>query len=228
MQHWRFRTKRRESSYSLTAGRELGAGRTYPQENLLSFEDFKAYFLSHRLVLGVFVSAQQLKTFNLTQTNEIPMTGIMLQAVNLKEIGLGTSVIKGLAARSSDVSTDPSIDWNNLVAFSYYIKPNYPGRSSHLCNGGFMVPHAMRGLGLGTIAGRSFLFYAPHAGYRGSVFNLVYRNNEASVRIWEQLGFQLIGTIPGAGRMKTADGTKEQYVDAQVVYGDFTKIAFRD
>lgn len=117
-------------------------------------------------------------------------------------------------------------DWEAQVAFTYYIKPNYPGRSSHLCNSGFVVPERQRGLGLGSIAGRSFLFYGPRAGYRGSVFNLVYSSNAASVRIWENLGFQVIGTIPEAGRLKMEDGEGEEYADAQVVYGDFRRIGY--
>ena len=91
-----------------------------------------------------------------------------------------------------------------------------------------MVPMSARGLGLGRIAGRTFLYYAPRCGYRGSIFNLVYASNEASVRIWEKLGFQNIGRIPEAGRIKKANGEGEEFVDAWVVYGDFAKIGYRD
>jgi ribosomal protein S18 acetylase RimI-like enzyme len=78
------------------------------------------------------------------------------------------------------------------------------------------------------VAGRSFLHYGPLAGYRGSVFNLVYANNEASVRIWERLGFTRAGRIPGAGLLRTADGKAEEYVDAWVIYGDFSKLGHQD
>lgn len=104
-------------------------------------------------------------------------------------------------------------------------QPNYPGRSSHLCNAGFIVPPQSRGLGIGGIAGKSFVHYGPLCGYRGSVFNLVYANNEASIRIWERLGFTKVGLIPQAGLLKTANGQEEDYVDAWVIYGDFRKLA---
>jgi hypothetical protein len=40
--------------------------------------------------------------------------------------------------------------------------------------------------------------------------------------MWEKLGFTIVGRIPGAGRLRKADGTDgEEYVDAYVVYKSF-------
>ena len=36
---------------------------------------------------------------------------------------------------------------------SFYIKPNYPGRSSHVCNGGFLVSNPARNRGVGKLMG---------------------------------------------------------------------------
>lgn len=78
---------------------------------------------------------------------------------------------------------------------------------------------------MGTCAGRSFLYYAPRLGYRGSVFNLVYATNEASCRIWDNLGFDRVGRIPGAGKLAVTPDGSEEYVDAWVIYGDLKKLA---
>lgn len=59
-------------------------------------------------------------------------------------------------------------------------------------------------------------------GYKYSVFNLVYVNNIASVKIWDSLGFQRAGLIPKVGRLKTADGQGEEYVDAYVYWRDLS------
>jgi hypothetical protein len=73
----------------------------------------------------------------------------------------------------------------------------------------------------------SFLHYAPKLGYRGSVFNLVYADNPASLKIWDTLGFQRIGLVPGAGkRVRTVgEGTgqkqEEYYVDAHIIFKSF-------
>ncbi|KAK7057547.1 alternative cyclin Pcl12 [Favolaschia claudopus] len=111
--------------------------------------------------------------------------------------------------------------WEECLAGFYYIKPNYPGRSSHICNGGFVVPPIQRAKGYGTALAKSYVHYAPRLGYRGSVFNLVYVNNAASVKLWEGLGFHKTGVIPKAGRLRRKDGNGEEYVDAWVFYKSF-------
>lgn len=49
-------------------------------------------------------------------------------------------------------------------------------------------------------------------GYKYSVFNLVFANNPASIRIWEKLGFSVIGRVPKAGRLANS----EELVDALI------------
>jgi len=52
-------------------------------------------------------------------------------------------------------------DWNKLCLGSFYVKPNYPGRSSHVCNGGFLVTDASRNRGVGRLMGECYLEWAP-------------------------------------------------------------------
>lgn len=75
-------------------------------------------------------------------------------------------------------------DWAKDCLGSFYIKPNYPGRSSHVCNAGFLVTDASRNRGVGRLMGEAYLDWAPKLGYTYSVFNLVYETNVASCRIW--------------------------------------------
>src|SRR5690242_465889 len=51
--------------------------------------------------------------------------------------------------------------WEDLCLGSFYTKPNYPGRSSHVCNAGFLVSKAARGKGVGKALGRQYLEWAP-------------------------------------------------------------------
>ncbi|KAK6608917.1 Protein SPT10 [Botrytis cinerea] len=106
-------------------------------------------------------------------------------------------------------------NWATECLGSYYIKPNYPGRSSHVCNAGFLVTDAARGKGVGRLLGESYLHWAPLLGYTYSVFNLVYETNVASCRIWDALGFKRIGRVKGAGNLKSYPG---QFIDA-IIYG---------
>jgi len=52
-------------------------------------------------------------------------------------------------------------DWDRQCLGSFYIKPNYPGRSSHVCNGGFLVTDASRNRGVGRLMGETYLDWAP-------------------------------------------------------------------
>ncbi|KIY03221.1 uncharacterized protein Z520_01688 [Fonsecaea multimorphosa CBS 102226] len=106
------------------------------------------------------------------------------------------------------------VDWNKKCLGSFYIKPNYPGRSSHVCNGGFLVTPAARNKGVGKSMGQCYLDWAPQLGYTYSVFNLVYESNTASTKIWDSLGFKRIGRVPGCGNLKSS----EEPVDA-IIYG---------
>lgn len=80
------------------------------------------------------------------------------------------------------------------------------------------MPNSQRGKKIGNALAESYTHYAPALGYRGSVFNLVYENNVASLRLWEKLGFTKVGVIPGAGRLKTGNGDEEKYYDAHIIY----------
>ncbi|KAL2003699.1 hypothetical protein VTN02DRAFT_2730 [Thermoascus thermophilus] len=105
-------------------------------------------------------------------------------------------------------------DWEKLCLGTFYVKPNYPGRCSHICNAGFLTCASARGQGVGRVMGETYLEYAPRLGYKYSVFNLVFANNRASIRIWDALGFSVIGRVPGAGRLRNS----EELVDA-LIYG---------
>ncbi|KAF8543055.1 hypothetical protein BDD12DRAFT_727561 [Trichophaea hybrida] len=106
-------------------------------------------------------------------------------------------------------------DWASLVLGTFYIKPNYPGRSSHICNGGFLTTMAARGKGCGKLMGEAYLDFAPKLGFTYSVFNLVYESNITSTKIWDSLGFKRIGSVRGAGRLRSCPNI---LVDA-IIYG---------
>ena len=86
-----------------------------------------------------------------------------------------------------------------------YIKPNFPGRSSHICNGGFLVHESVRGMKVGTMLAETFVKVAPQMGYEAAFFNLVFADNEASIKLWSRLGFQRTGILPKAA--KKSDGS---------------------
>lgn len=185
------------------------------------------YLTIHHLTLSTARAPQEIlpgETYSQDQFEAYYFAGDVLIAV-LGEIG---SLSEKLASEADGKPVQYGIDearygrtWEDCIAGCYYVKPNYPGRSSHICNAGFLVPVSQRGKGVGSVLARSFLHYAPRLGYEASVFNLVYVNNLASVRIWESLGFTKAGRIPRAGRLRKANGKGEEFVDAWVFYRRF-------
>ncbi|KAF7969504.1 hypothetical protein HWV62_27206 [Athelia sp. TMB] len=80
---------------------DIEAGRTYPQETISGDGVFEAYFFGADVFLGI-----------------------------LGE-GVGNA---GEGVKETDIAIDDSRQsrsWEDCVAGFYYVKPNYPGRSSH-------------------------------------------------------------------------------------------------
>jgi len=91
---------------------------------------------------------------------------------------------------------------SSKVLGTFYVKPNFPGRCAHICNGGFIVAPKHRGIGIGRLMAACFLRFSKDLGYRSSYFNLVFASNTASVRLWESFGFKRVAEIPHAARLE--------------------------
>lgn len=80
---------------------------------------------------------------------------------------------------------------------AYILKPNQPGYGSHIANAAYMVDARVRGQQIGGRLCAHSIAAASNLGYRGMQFNLVVSTNKAAIRVWQQHGFEIIGTIPG-------------------------------
>jgi L-amino acid N-acyltransferase YncA len=96
---------------------------------------------------------------------------------------------------------------------TYYIKTNQPGFGSHVCNCGYMVSAKARGRGLATAMCEHSQRVALALGYKAMQFNFVIASNEGAVRLWQKLGFAVVGRLPQA-----FDHPTKGYVDALVMY----------
>jgi L-amino acid N-acyltransferase YncA len=96
---------------------------------------------------------------------------------------------------------------------SYILRANRPGLGNHVANAGFMVDPASRGSGVGRAMGEHALSEARRLGYRAMQFNFVISTNESAVHLWQQLGFKIVGTLPGAFRH-----ARNGFVDAYVMF----------
>ena len=76
--------------------------------------------------------------------------------------------------------------------------PNRPARGSHVGTASFMVGPAARGHGVGRALATYVVGWHRDHGYRGIQFNAVVETNTAAVALWQSVGFEVVGTVPGA------------------------------
>lgn len=96
---------------------------------------------------------------------------------------------------------------------TYYIKPNQPALGSHVCNAGYMMSSFARGRGIGRSMCKHSLQEAVRLGFKAMQFNLVVATNLNAIRLWKDMGFEFIGTLPEAFKH-----SKKGMVDAHVMY----------
>jgi L-amino acid N-acyltransferase YncA len=99
------------------------------------------------------------------------------------------------------------------IAGTYILKPNQRGLGSHIANAAFMVEPGARGRGLGRAMGEHCIGEARRLGFRGMQFNFVVSTNTPAVRLWQDLGFEIVGRLPGVFRH-----SREGFVDAFVMF----------
>ena len=99
------------------------------------------------------------------------------------------------------------------VLGTYILRANQPGLGSHVANAAFMVAPGARGLGIGQAMGEHCLDQARRQGFRAMQFNFVVSTNDSAIRLWRRLGFEIVGTLPGAFRH-----AQKGHVPAYVMY----------
>ena len=96
---------------------------------------------------------------------------------------------------------------------SYTLHPNQSGAGSHIANAAFIVSKATRGKGLGRAMGEHCLKEASRLGFRAMQFNFVVSTNESAVKLWQDLGMKIVGTLPGAFQHP-----QKGYVDVYIMF----------
>jgi L-amino acid N-acyltransferase YncA len=99
------------------------------------------------------------------------------------------------------------------VVGTYILKSNQLGPGSHVANAAFMVASDAQGWGVGRRMAEHCLSEARQTGFRAMQFNFVVSTNMRAIHLWKQLGFKIVGTLPGAFRH-----LEKGYVDVYVMY----------
>ncbi|HEX4201011.1 MAG TPA: N-acetyltransferase [Chthoniobacterales bacterium] len=99
------------------------------------------------------------------------------------------------------------------IVGTYFLHPNQKGGGAHVANCGYITAAAASGRGVARQMCTHSLAYAKSRGFRAMQFNFVVKTNERAVRLWEGLGFSIVGTLSEAF-LHPAHG----YTDAYVMY----------
>lgn len=99
------------------------------------------------------------------------------------------------------------------VLGTYYIRANQGGGGSHVCNCGYMTAGSATGRGVARAMCEHSLAHARARRYRAMQYNFVVSTNERAVRLWQAMGFEIVGRLPLAFRHPRLG-----YVDALVLF----------
>ena len=104
-------------------------------------------------------------------------------------------------------------DSEGVILGTYFIKPNQPGLGAHVCNCGYIVAFSAQGRGIAARMCEHSQAQALTMGFKSMQFNFVVSTNVRAIRLWERLGFSVVGRLPGA-----FNHLKLGYVDALVMF----------
>lgn len=82
------------------------------------------------------------------------------------------------------------------VVGTYSLRRNHYGLGSHVANAGYMVHKNWRGQGVAKAMCQHSLQEAKKQGCLSMQFNYVVSTNTQAVRLWQQMGFKIIGVSP--------------------------------
>jgi len=98
---------------------------------------------------------------------------------------------------SKDKKTYVALSDDKIVG-TFFLKDNQPGLGSHIANAGYMVAPEATGKRVGRTMAEFSLEEARRLGYQAMQFNFVVKSNTVAVRLWQSVGFEIIGEIPEA------------------------------
>lgn len=117
--------------------------------------------------------------------------------------GLTDDEIAQLWFESAPGRTVVAVDGDGTVLGSAKMGPNRPGRGSHVGTASFMVGSAARGKGVGRALAEDMVAWHRGQGFAAIQFNAVVETNTAAVRLWQDLGFRILATVPSAFDSRT-------------------------
>jgi L-amino acid N-acyltransferase YncA len=87
---------------------------------------------------------------------------------------------------------------SGAIVGTYYLRANNQGGGAHVANCGYVVAESAFGRGVARAMCMHSLDQARQRTFTAMQFNFVIAPNERAVRLWQSLGFPIVGRLPGA------------------------------
>lgn len=107
----------------------------------------------------------------------------------------------GAAFFTAQSHTGVAVNESGEILGLYILHPNNVGRCGHICNASYCVASDSRGRHIGEKLVLDSLAQGRAHGFRVLQFNAVVATNTHARHLYERLGFQQLGVIPGGFRM---------------------------
>ncbi|MFJ1646366.1 GNAT family N-acetyltransferase [Streptomyces sp. NPDC088258] len=120
---------------------------------------------------------------------------------------------RDLWAQTAPNRTVVAVDDAGTILGTATMNANHQGNSSHIAGAGYMVDPAHAGRGVGRALCAYSIEWARAAGFRAMQFNAVVETNTHALKLYESLGFEVIGVLPEGFRHPT-----EGYVDLRILH----------
>ncbi len=104
-------------------------------------------------------------------------------------------------------------EMDGAVVGTYYLMANRHGGGAHVANCGYVTSAEAQGKGVASAMCRHSLIRAKERDFRAMQFNHVVSTNKGAVALWQKLGFDIVGTLPGA-----FEHPRLGFVDAYVMF----------
>jgi ribosomal protein S18 acetylase RimI-like enzyme len=102
---------------------------------------------------------------------------------------------------------------DGTILGTYFLRANQRGGGAHVANCGYVTATGAEGRGIARAMCLHSLQRAKQHGFRAMQFNFVVSTNERAVKLWKDLGFEIVGRLPGAFQHP-----ERGFVDALVMY----------
>jgi len=117
------------------------------------------------------------------------------------------------APKSAGILSDELHSSHGRIVGTFFLKANQPGLGAHVGNAGYMVAPDAKGKRVGRTMAEFSLAESRRLGFQSMQFNFVVKSNAVAVKLWQDIGFEIIGEIPEA-----FDHARDGLTNAYIMY----------